>query len=70
METKSVVQSKTIIANAAVILATVVGIVVQLFSSGNVPETWLPYAPAVIAIGNMVLRVFTKHPVALTKPKQ
>ena len=54
--------SKTILANLTVIVIT---FCISQAEAGAYPAEFLPYAPAVVAIGNIALRFLTSQPVTL-----
>lgn len=60
---KSILQSKTIWANASVVVVTLLTFLVNYLTTGSVPEAWLPYVPAIVAVANLVLRFFTTQPI-------
>jgi hypothetical protein len=64
-------QSKTIVANSGVMLATLLALIVQVLQSGSLPAAILPYAPILLAMINIVLRFLTDKPLNFgpLKPK-
>ena len=60
---KSLFQSKTVRANASVVVVTVLTFLVNYLTTGSVPDEWLPYVPAIVAVANVILRLFTTQPI-------
>lgn len=69
LSSKPLLQSKTIWVNASVVLVTVLTFLVNYLTTGDVPETWMPYVPSILAIANLVLRILTTKPVSLQSRK-
>lgn len=63
---KSVLESKTMWANSGVVVVTICTFLVNYLTTGSVPDQWLPYVPAIIAVANLVLRLMSTQPVTFT----
>lgn len=62
MEGKPIYKSKTFWFNLLAFIAAIAG---AFGYSGQVPEEWKVFIPAIVALINIVLRTVTKEPVRL-----
>ena len=60
METKSLLESKTLWLNVA---AIIIALLAMPEVVGILPVTWLPYIAAITAVLNVIVRMYTTQPI-------